>query len=91
MKTQHTIKPAIAIPARPPKGQRKSSPEYMRWYRAAKKAGLLTLRAKRTPEQRKAHRRKYLREYQRRYRARFADYAAGKLNMVAVKSKGNQE
>jgi hypothetical protein len=39
----------------------------MRWYRAAKKAGLKTyFRRKRTAEQTKAWRRKYQREYRRR-------------------------
>lgn len=55
------------IPPRPPAGQLRSSPAYMRWYRAAKKAGLKTnFRRKRTAEQTKAWRRKYQREYRKR-------------------------
>lgn len=72
------IKPAIAIPPRPPHGARKSSPEYMRWYRAARAAGLSTSRQPRPASMKKspAERRKWRREYQRKYRAKRKDASA---------------
>ena len=72
------MKPAIEIPPRPPHGARKSSPEYMRWYRAARAAGLSTRRQPRPAAMKKspAECRKWRREYQRKYRAKRKDASA---------------
>jgi len=69
------IKPAIEIPPRPPHGARKSSAEYMRWYRAARAAGLSTSRQPRPASMKKspAERREWRRKYQRAYRAKRKD------------------
>ena len=77
------IKPANAIPPRPPHGARKSSAEYMRWYRAARAAGLSTSRQPRPASMKKspAERREWRRKYQREYRRRISNATA----------KGNEE
>lgn len=57
-----------SLPEKPPKGQRSCTPEYMRWYRHAKKHGLDTSPPKRTPEEKRAARREYEKLYARRRR-----------------------
>lgn len=57
-----------AVPKSPPPGHRRAGcPEYMRWYRAARKAGIPTYRR---PRPTLAQRREWRRKYQRAYRQR---------------------